>query len=198
LDDPLLFDPGETFGYSNAGFVVLGLIIEAVSGQDYYDYVRTAIFEPAGMVDTDSYLLEDDVPNLAMGYTTRDINGVATGVLAENAPLMPGRGFAAGGGYSTTEDLFRFRNALLGHRLLTAESTQELITARAEMAPGIEYGYGVIIRDEEGSIGHTGGAPGICSFLSMYPDTGYTVIVLSNSDEDCLPVLEHLRSNPLG
>ena len=111
---------------------------------------------------------------------------------------MPGRGFAAGGGYSTTEDMFRFRNALLGHELLTAESTNMLFDAQAEVAPGFEYGYGFMIREEEGSIGHSGGAPGICSFFSMYPDSGYTLIVLSNSDEDCLAVLRHVQENPLG
>jgi CubicO group peptidase (beta-lactamase class C family) len=174
------------------------LIIEEVSGQDYYDYVRDEILIPAGMVDTDSYALDEDVANLAMGYTTKDIDGNDTGTLAANAPLMPGRGFAAGGGYSTTEDLFRFRNALLGHVLLTAESTDLLFQEHAELAPGFGYGYGFMIREDEGSVGHSGGAPGICSFFSMYPESGYTLIVLSNSDEDCRVVLRHVRDNPPG
>lgn len=198
VDDPLLFDPGESFSYSNAGYVVLGLIIEEVSGRDYYDYVRDNIFTPAGMVDTDSYALDEDVANLAMGYTTRDIDGGETGVLAANAPLMPGRGFAAGGGYSTVADLFRFRNRLLGHRLLTAESTDLLFEEQVELGPGFEYGYGFMIRDGDGSVGHTGGAPGICSFFSMYPASGYSLIVLSNSDDDCLALLDYVRSNPPG
>ena len=198
VDDPLMFEPGESFAYSNAGYVVLGLIVEEVSGQDYYDYVRSNIFVPSGMVDTDSYALEADVANLAMGYTTQDIEGNETGVLAPNAPLMPGRGFAAGGGYSTTEDLFRFRNALLGQQLLTADSTGLLFAGQAELAPGFKYGYGFMIRDDEGSVGHTGGAPGTCSFFSIYPASGYTLIVLSNSDDDCVAVLDHVRLNPPG
>jgi CubicO group peptidase (beta-lactamase class C family) len=196
VDVPLASEPGVSFSYSNAGFVVLGLIIEQVTGRDYYDYVRDAIFTPAGMVDTDSYALEDEVPNLAMGYTTLDIDGRPTGVLSENAPLMPGRGFAAGGGYSTTEDLLRFRNALLGHRLLTPGFTEQLIAGQGAMAPGWEYGYGFMIRIDDGSVGHTGGAPGICSFMSMYPESGYTVVVLSNSDADCREILAYVHANP--
>ena len=195
VDRPPAFEPGTSVPYSNAGFVVLGLIIEQVSGQDYYDYVRDHVFRPAGMSRTDSYALEEEIPDLALGYTTRDFDGRETGVVAENAPLMPGRGFAAGGGYSTCGDLFRFSASLLGHRLLTAEFTRQLFEPRVDLAPGISQGYGFLIGND-GSIGHTGGAPGICSFMSVYPESGHTVVVLSNSDEDCRQVLDYLRSNP--
>lgn len=117
------------------------------------------------MVDTDFYALDDDVPNLAMGYTTKGIDGMETGALAENASLMPG-GFAAGGGYSTVEDPFRFRNALVGHQLLTPSSTELLITGKREVAELVEYGYGFMSTSDDGSVGHTGGAPGITSFFS--------------------------------
>ena len=197
--DPLEFPPGQAYSYSNAGYVVLGMIIEKVSSQSYDDYVRLNIYEPSGMTDTRAYDIEEEGPNLAIGYTSTDINGNPTGVLASNRALMPGRGFPAGGGYSTVEDLFMFRNALLGYQLLTQASTELLLTGTVEVRENVQYAYGFFDRQEAGGrmVGHTGGAPGVCSFLSMYLDTGYTVAVLSNSDDDCVAVLTYLRDNPI-
>jgi D-alanyl-D-alanine carboxypeptidase len=198
VDDPLEFAPGERFLYSNAGYVVLGLTIERLTGLSYDEYVRSNIFEPAGMLDTGSHDVDDDVADLAVGYTFVDIHGNHTGVLGPNTSMMPGRGFAAGGGYSTAGDLLRFRNTLLGGRLLSPASLDLLITGKVEVAANTQYAFGFFDRVEAGQrvVGHTGGAPGVCSFLNIYPETGYTVVVLSNWDDDCLPVLTHLKDHP--
>lgn len=199
VDEPLLFAPGSGWSYSNAGYVVLGLIIERVSGQTYDAYVRERVFEPSGMEDTAAHDVEDADPDLAIGYTTLDIEGNELGVLRANTALLPGRGFAAGGGYSTAGDLLRFRTALLSNVLLDPESTALLLTGKVDMSERARYAYGFIDRTDAGqrAVGHTGGAPGICSFLWTYPETGWTVIVLSNSDGGCMPVLQHLRDSPL-
>ena len=199
VDEPLLFDPGTSWSYSNAGYVVLGLVIERLSGDSYDAYVRKHIFEPSGMPDTAAHDVDEAVPDLAVGYTTHDVSGNETGVLAANTPTLPGRGFAAGGGYSTTGDLFRFRNALLSNELLSPASTELLLAGKSDMAAHVRYAYGFMDRVDAGQrvVGHTGGAPGVCSFLSMYLDTGYTAVVLSNSDSGCVPVLEYLREHPL-
>jgi len=94
---PLLFEPGSQQRYSNAGYIVLGLIIEKVSGVTYYGYVRDHIFKPAGMTSTDSYTPDEVVARRATGYA----QGRA------NIYTLPGRGSSAGGGYSTAEDLLR-------------------------------------------------------------------------------------------
>src|SRR6202022_1373272 len=86
---PLEFEPGTSQRYSNAGYLVLGLIIERLSGQSYYDYVRDHIFRPAGMKDTDSFAIDANVPNRATAITKRGDSE------------LPGRGSSAGGGYST-------------------------------------------------------------------------------------------------
>ena len=86
VNDDLQFDPGHQFSYSNAGYVVLGLLIEAVSGQSYYDYVRSKIFEPSEMTNTNSFFIDNHIPNLSIGYTRYDIEMNETGVLAENLP----------------------------------------------------------------------------------------------------------------
>jgi D-alanyl-D-alanine carboxypeptidase len=199
VNEPLLFEPGEEFSYSNAGFVVLGQVIEQVSGLSYYDYIQQNIFDPSGMVNTGSFEVDANVPGLATGYTTRDFFGNNTGILISNTALLPGRGFAAGGGYSTVKDLLHFRNALLGFELLSPESTELLLAGKARMGEYTLYAYGFMDRLVAGErvVGHTGGCPGVCSFLYMYPETGYTIIVLSNVDDGCIPALRYLGDHPL-
>jgi D-alanyl-D-alanine carboxypeptidase len=199
VDAPLQFSPGGQFSYSNAGYVVLGLIIERLTGLSYDDYVHEHIFQPSGMLATGSLDVEEEAADLAIGYTTRDLQGNETGVLTANTPLMPGRGFAAGGGYSTAGDLLRFRNGLFGHQLLSPASLDLLITGQVEVREHIWYAFGFFdrVQADRRVVGHTGSAPGVCSFMDMYPESGYTVVVLSNSDGDCATVLEHLGDHPL-
>jgi D-alanyl-D-alanine carboxypeptidase len=92
--------------YSNGGYIVLGLIVAKASGRDYYDYVRDAIFKPAGMLDTDWFYKDAGASNRALGYTE---NGPAR---KPNDETLPGRGSSAGGGYSTAADLLNFTVAL--------------------------------------------------------------------------------------
>lgn len=199
VNEPLQFKPGDQFSYSNAGFVVLGLIIERVSGQPYDDYIQKHILEPSGMINTGAFAIDANTPNLAIGYTTRDFEGNEIDTLTDNSSMMPGKGFAAGGWYSTVEDLFHFREVLLGHKLLSQASTDLLLTGKVQIRTNSRYAYGFFDRVVAGQrvVGHGGGAPGICSSLSIYPETGYTVVILSNSDEGCLRVLNYLEAKPL-
>jgi CubicO group peptidase (beta-lactamase class C family) len=198
VDDPLQFEPGTQFAYSNEGYIVLGLILEKVTGQSYWDYVRENVYRPSEMSHTGAYELDTEVPNRAIGYTTQDGQGNETGTLADNTPLMPIKGTPAGGGYSTVEDLLHFSNALLGYRLLSPESTELLLAGKVDVSESIKYAYGFLDRTVGGQrvVGHGGGAPGVCTSMEMYLDSGYTVIVLSNTDQGCFPVLEFLREHP--
>lgn len=102
VTEPLQFEPGTSQRYSNAGYIVLGLLVERLSGEDYYDYVRRHIYEPGGMTRTASWTVDSLPANTAKGYTP----------LGPNTALLPGRGSSAGGGYSTAHDLLRLINAL--------------------------------------------------------------------------------------
>lgn len=196
VDASLEFEPGEQFHYSNSGFIVLGLIIEEVTGQSYYDYVRLNIFEPSGMTDTGAYELDAGVPNLAWGYTRFDAESSAMDEIRNNSFWMPMRGGSAGGGFSTVEDLLRFRNALLDHRLLSPASTELLLAGKVRMGEHAQYGYGFMDRmvENQRAVGHGGGAPGICSLMNIYLDLGYSTIVLTNSDEDCMAADEIIKA----
>jgi hypothetical protein len=150
------------------------------------------------MTQTGAYELDTEVPNRAIGYTTLDGEGNETGTLADNTPLMPIKGTPAGGGYSTVEDLLNFSKALLAYRLLSPESTELLLAGKVELREGSQYAYGFFDRmvGRQRVVGHGGGAPGVCTSMEMYLDSGHTVIVLSNTDLGCFPVLEFLQQHP--
>jgi CubicO group peptidase (beta-lactamase class C family) len=175
--DPLAFEPGSQRRYSNGGYAVLGAIIEKASGQSYYDFVRERIFLPAGMTGTDSFEADVPVPNLAEGYTLLWGPGEKSmpGPRRKNIYSRPARGSAAGGGYSTAEDLLRFTNAVLADKLLSPPYTDWFLS-------GLEPGTGTPPPRAQGDLGWSGGAPGINSELRADLATGYTVIVLGNYD----------------
>jgi CubicO group peptidase (beta-lactamase class C family) len=185
VDQPLLFQPGERMSYSNAGFMLLGAIIEKASGQDYFTYVRDHVYKPAGMNDTDAYELDHDTPNLAIGYTSEDDNGrYVPGPRSNNLFSHVVKGGPAGGGFSTAPDLLRFTNALVDDKLVSRQSREILTTGKVAYTPGVKYGYGFICSEINGRkvFGHSGGFLGINSELEIHLDTGYTIIVMSNYD----------------
>jgi D-alanyl-D-alanine carboxypeptidase len=175
------FDPGSRWDYSNYGFILLGVVVEKVSGQDYYNFVREHICKPAGMDSTDSLPETESVVNRSVGY-------MSPGRPTESRPndeTLPYRGTSAGGGYSTVTDLLAFANALLDHKLLDADHTAVLTTGKVDTPRGEKYAYGFseqITPDGGRCFGHGGGAPGMNGELKICAPSGYTVIVLANMD----------------
>jgi CubicO group peptidase (beta-lactamase class C family) len=173
--EQLAFEPGTQSAYSNTGFLLLGPIIEKASGENYFDYVRRHVCEPAGMTGTDCYPLDEVVENLATGYYREG------GKWKDNTFLHVMRGGPAGGGYSTVRDLHRFAQALRSDKLLSSDTRDLLWTAKPELSsPDYGYGFGVQERGGERVVGHSGGFPGINSDLLIYTDSGYTIGVMSN------------------
>lgn len=172
------FEPGARYAYSSLGYILLGRILEVVSGEDYYELVRGKVFTPAGMTATDSLPESVDVPGRATGYTRlRDGWG-------PSSETLPYRGTPAGGGYSTVGDLDRFATALMSCRLLDAHHTELLTTGKVDTGEGTRYAYGFMEEIDRGlrRIGHTGGAPGMAALFFVYPDAQWRVAVLSNRD----------------
>lgn len=183
------FEPGSKWAYSNYGFLLLGLLVEKVSGQNYYDYVAEHVYKPAGMTLTASLAEDQVVPGRSVGYTRFRGPGAPGSPAAPeawrpNTDTLPYRGTSAGGGYSTVEDLFRFATALENHKLLDAEHTELLTTGKVDTPGSGKYAYG--FGDEMISgircFGHGGGAPGMNGDLKICPGTGYVVAVLANLD----------------
>jgi CubicO group peptidase (beta-lactamase class C family) len=182
--DPLKFPPGEKFQYSNSGYMVLGAIIEKVSGQDYYSYVQEHIYKPAGMRDTGFYEPGKEIPNLAIGYTKMGPDGKPLEEPRDNNDIREIKGGPAGGGYSTAPDMVKFHMALQSHKLLDQKHTELVTTGKVDGPRGSRYGYGFGDSAASGKrvIGHNGGAQGIAANFEMYPDSGYTAVLLMNSD----------------
>jgi CubicO group peptidase (beta-lactamase class C family) len=155
VNEPPQFEPGTRNAYSNAGYVVLGLLIERLSGQDYYTYVRDHILEPANMTRTGSFFVDSLPLNTAIGYTTGMENAPPGTPLHPNTQQLPGRGSSAGGGYSTAQDLLRFLKALRENRIPN----------------GLPAGLGI-----------AGGSGGINGVVEGSLPGGYDLVVLANLD----------------
>ncbi len=187
-DEPLEFEPGTSNRYSNGGYVVLGLVVQHAAGEDYFDFVKRRIFEPAGMMDTDSYEADEIVGNLACGYTRFDFDGREKEP-CRNIYTRPARGSSAGGGYSTVHDLLRFVEAMESGRLLTPEygawvfgGPEPAGKGSDDRDEGRKESSGERSGDALPGIAIAGGAPGINAFLENKAAGRYTVIVLTNLD----------------
>ena len=179
--------------YSNYGFILLGAVIEKVSGESYYDYLRDHIYKPAGMTSTGSEPENQPVADRSIGYTAMGGGGVHP-----NTDTLPWRGTSAGGGYSTVEDLLRFANALQKNNLLNAHYT-ELLTTGKVPGPIGSYAYGFEDRTIHSTrcFGHGGGAPGMNGDLKICPGPGYVVAVLSNVDPPAANRISDFATNRL-
>jgi CubicO group peptidase (beta-lactamase class C family) len=155
-NEPLEFEPGAKYSYSNAGYVVLGLIVRTASGQRYEDFVQKRIFERADMRNSEWVTGE-----------TRGLN-------------------ATGGARSTVEDMFRFSRALQERKLLNKELTELEVAGGAGMNAEKINGTSVV--------GHIGGAPGMSTSFDIYPDLGFTVVILSTLDGAAITGRDQIRS----
>lgn len=212
INEPLLFEPGTKFQYSNYGYILLGSVIEKITKMSYYDYVKKNIFQKAGMKNTDNYESDKINSNLAIGYAMpppvpgeRPTIQSSKLLRESNTKIIEVKGTSAGGGYSTAIDLHKFSKALLSGKLVSHSTLASITKGKVNMPiPGqpqsnhsgaIKYGYGFgeVFKNEIRIIGHNGGAPGAEAQLDIYPDLGYTVVVLSNYDRVVMPLMNQIE-----
>jgi D-alanyl-D-alanine carboxypeptidase len=189
------FEPGSQWAYSNYGFILLGAVIERVSGVSYYDYVRDHVYQPAGMTSTGSEPETETVANRSVGY----MRSPGDSGFHPNTETLPWRGMPAGGGYSTVGDLVRFATALTNHTLLNPLHTEMLTTGKVD-AMGAKYAYGFVDRRTASGarfFGHGGGAPGMNGELAIFPESGVVVAVLSNLDPPAASAVSDFITNRL-
>lgn len=184
ISDSLAFDPGTDWEYSNTGFILLGAIIEQVSGETYYDFVREVVFDPCGMTETGFFRNDRSQAGFAIGYFEDEDDG---GRLKDNLDLHGIRGASAGGGWSTAADLHRFLLCFHGNDLLRRETREAFLTPNDVSG---DYGYGFQVKERW--TGHWGGFPGIEAFVMYFPDTGHSLVILSNYYDSALPLIGEL------
>ncbi|HSS45549.1 MAG TPA: serine hydrolase domain-containing protein, partial [Thermoanaerobaculia bacterium] len=179
VNKPTLFPPGKGRQYSNAGYIVLGLIVEKVSGQSYHDYVRDHVFAPAGMISSGPSARGVSAGDLAVGYT-RGAEGAASGggagALHPNTQTLPARSSSAGGGLSTVEDLLAFEEALRTGKLLPPAWTA---WAYSDKTSPPSDGDRI---PKDANLGIAGGSPGVNAVLEADAGRDFTIVVLANLD----------------
>lgn len=176
---PLAFPPGTKQDYDNFGFVILGRMVEVVSGENYEAYIARHVFGPAGMTRTGFVDCTARAGDIAVGYAT------VADKLVVNCATQPTRGLPAGGQLSTARDMYRFMRALQTGKLappaLFAEATRTHLKFMGLGFFATEYGKDVPLRDFRWGHGG-GGQDGSNTDIRAYPRTGEIVIVLANHD----------------
>ena len=170
---PLDFQLGDDHRYSNSGYILLGQIVELVSGMSYEAFLTKHVFGPLGMENTGYDWNEQVLDHRASGYNLRDDRIVNAEYLDMSIP------FAAGALYSTVEDLLLWDQALYTERLVPRASLEAMFM----LCPFLSnYGYGVAVGQQfkRRWIGHSGGIHGFLTHLIRYPDEKLFVVVLSN------------------
>lgn len=178
-DRPMQFQPGARFHYNNGGYVLLGLVVEHLTGMSLPEYMAEHLFGPAGMRDS-GYFATDQLPaRTAYGYVDDDHGtGWRTNIFA--IPIIGG---GDGGAYVTAPDVIAFWRALLSNALLPAPLTQTMLTPHTAADEGMSYGYGVWMKQlPDGALRHSmvGGDPGVSFRAMCYPDRDLQIVVIGN------------------
>ena len=187
-------EPGSRFSYNNAGYILLGLIVEEVTGQPFTDYVEQSIFQPAGMSDSGYFSLDALPANTALGYIDHK-----DGTWRTNQYAIPIKGGADGGAFVTVQDMTRFWQALLSHQLLDASSTARLLTPHVTVNDrGGSYGYGLWIQHHAtGDIFKyhvMGYDPGVSFHSGYYPETDIISVVCANQSDGAFDVMKQIET----
>lgn len=187
-------EPGSRFSYNNAGYILLGLIVEEVTGQRFADYIEQSIFQPANMSDSGYFSLDALPAKTALGYIDH-----SDGSWRTNQYAIPVKGGADGGAYVTVQDMTRFWEALFSHQLLDAASTSLLLTPQVTVNDrGGSYGYGIWIQHHSSGDIYKyhvmGYDPGVSFHSGYYPETEVISVVCSNQSDGAFDVMKQIEA----
>lgn len=172
----LEFNPGETFKYSNTNYLLLGMIVEKITGLTLEDYLEENILKPLNMEDTGVIFgRENTTPDASPYIGFIDIQ-------ATDDSLVQSQAYGAGNMYSTVEDLYRWDRALKTEKLVSNDTLEKMTNIQVPFSESDGYGYGLMISETEDGkkVGHGGNTFGFTSALDRYVDKDLTIIALSN------------------
>jgi len=187
LGKPLRFDPGSAFSYCSAGYILLGLIIEQLTGQSYFDHISDKIFRRAAMTDSGFFPLDAATPRRAVGYVPPSFTA--------NIYSLPPLGTPDSGACCTAIDLARLFVALQNLHLLGEQAAQQLLHEHVSLDENQSYGYGFWLKrlpKNRQLLGHSGEEPGSSARAYRLSDPPVTIVVLSNQSMAAGPVFDHL------
>ena len=187
------FEPGERYGYSNSGFVLLGLVIEAVTGLSYQHFVYDNIIEPCKLTHTDYYRMDSLPSNTAFGYI---ILNEYTREWRTNIFSMPVLGGSDGGIFTCAADLDILWRAIFDNKILSEEMTQAFLKPHVTRSEkyGTSYGLGVYRKICDGKLSYyaIGGDSGVDFFTAYFPQSKIVVLALGNTDLNTFPLLDEM------
>lgn len=193
-EEAMKFAPGERFGYSNGGYILLGVVIEALTGMRYQDFIEQQIFQPIGMNRSGYFAMNQLPEQAALGYIEDD-NGWRTNIY--NLPIV---GASDGGAFTTVDDLATLRTAFWRYQILSQELV-EVYAAPYVHAPTegehTYYGHGLWIREDANQARDVyilGGDAGVSFGSSMNPANSVQVTVISNTTNGAWPVLQTINA----
>lgn len=188
---PMTFAVGERFAYSNGGYMVLALVIEAVTGMDFCDVVSQRVLKPAGMHDT-AFLRSDQLPgSAAIGYLPAK-DGWRT-----NQFHLPIRGSGDGGAYSTVGDFTTFWSALFSGAIVPQSLVEEMVRPHNEVKDGLSYGLGFWLRPDRGTVFLEGYDAGVSCRTAFTRPSGILYTVISNTASGAWPVVRRIEEMDL-
>lgn len=197
IDEPLEFTAGERFSYSGSGYVLLGMVIEQLTGMDYYSYMREHIFKANYLYETDFIPIDRVEDNVANGYIAiKDARNQILG-WQKNIYAVPAYGLPDGGVYTTAKDMIKFLRMLRQNELLSEKMTSEWLKPRVKVDEGLYYGLGMwLTYDDDEKLrryGHTGEDPGVSARVYHYPQHNIDLVLFSNHDFSTSALLSALQ-----
>jgi CubicO group peptidase (beta-lactamase class C family) len=194
-NEPMKFAPGERFSYSNGGYVLLGLVIEAASGMAYGDYVERHVFARAGMTDSGFFEMNALPSHTAYGYLDDG---------STNIYEIPLKGMPDGGAFVTAPDMSSFWDALFGNRLLGREMTATFLHPHVAAGSADDderhYGYGLWMAARDGEVSRyssTGADPGVAFVSARFSTGDVEMTILGNTESDAWPLFAVLKQSIL-
>jgi len=178
------FAPGDRFQYCNAGFILLGLVVERITGQEYFGVIGNKVFVPSGMTKSRFCNSDSICENLSDGYVISCVGEDERNWQRNVSRMLPPA--ADGGAVASAVELIRFMQALRGGCLLGQETAQAMCSQQVDAGDGWGYGFGVWVqhkKDELVRYGHTGEDPGISARLWHYPASNVDVVILCNMSQ---------------
>jgi CubicO group peptidase (beta-lactamase class C family) len=192
-DLPAVRNPGEKYEYSDANFILVGLVIEAATGRSFYEVATEEVLRPADMADSAFEELDQDPPRYATGYLHTD---GPPDTWRSNVFSLTGKGMPDGGMITTAQDLAKLIDALLGGRLLSPPLLASMMTPHAAPSDDLEqYGYGLELVVENGAVtilGHGGADPGVATMVAHHLAAATTIVVLCNQDRGASAAIARL------
>jgi len=190
---PMKYKVGERFHYNNAGYIVLGLIVEHATGMDFSAYIQQHLFDRVNMTESGYFSLDSLPANTALGYIDNP-----DGTWKTNIYSLPVKGGSDGGAFVTGKDMAKFWSALMNFELLNEELTNQLLMPHVELNENDCYGYGVWIKknSEQAILKYhvMGYDPGVCFHSAYYPASSIKVVVCSNKSKGALDMMKGIEA----